>query len=273
VLESTLATATAATVSTRSGERLHRTDDPVALAGLRESLAVSGVLDMTCMCMGDYRIDFTDGTGARVATIGYHHAATIRWDGFPNDAALRDGPAMLRWLAAQGVAGPLERHVAFARRMAAEQVESDRARRDWRAAAPVPDHVVDAILDANPPPADEILALVRAVHTTETATALALLAWCRSGTGLYSGYPIHEGLPGKLLAEIPIGTIVEALKRPEATDAHRAGAVRHLIAWRSRPRLERDIARVPVELRARLVEVAQRSDDRTTRERAAERLG
>jgi hypothetical protein len=272
MLDPVLATATVASVRTVDGELLHRTADPEALRGLRRALEVGRVLDTVCACLGDYRVEFADGTGARVATLGYHHAYAVRWDGFPADAALRDGPALLHWLAARGVPGPLDRHRADEARRAAARVDAERAEREWRAAAPVPDTVLDAILAGDPPTAGELLAHVRALHDTEPAVALALLAWCRAGTGRYSGHPSYESVPGELLAELPIDVIIEALERPEATDAHLAGAVRHLTGWRSRKRLVRDIGRLPVALRTRLVDVAQHSDDPTVRERARERL-
>jgi len=272
VLDSLLATATAATVRTVDGETLHRTADPEALRGLRRALEVGQVLDMVCACLGDYRIEFTDASGGRVATLGHHHAYTLRWDGFPADAELRDGTALLHWLAARGVPAPLERHRADTARQADEAVEDARALRDWRAAAPVPDAVLDAILAGNTPPVEELLRHVRALHGDEPAVASALLAWCGAGTGRYSGFPAYESLPSNMLAEIPIGVIVEALGRPEATDAHLAGAVRHLTGWRARKKLTRDVGRLPAPLRARLVEVARRSADPTLRARAEEKL-
>jgi hypothetical protein len=267
-----LAHATAATVRTTGGEPVHHTADAVALAGLRRALEVEVVLDMVCACSGDYRVEFTGADGTRLATVGYHHAYTIRWDGYPADAELRDGPALLHWLAAQGVPGPLEKHLADERARAVREAESDAALRDWRAAAPVSGPFLDAIIAGRPPSTDALLARIRAGHDSAPAAALALLAWCAAGTGRYSGFPGYERLPSDLLAELPISVIVEALGRPEATDAHRAGAVRHLIGWRSRKHLARDIGRVPVALRARLVEVAQRSPDPSTRERAAGKL-
>ncbi|GIJ48245.1 hypothetical protein Val02_51310 [Virgisporangium aliadipatigenens] len=272
-LDALLARATSAAVRTVDGEPVHHTTDAAALAGLREALAVEVVLDMVCACLGDLRIEFAGVDGVRIATVGYHHAATIRWDGYPADAELRDGPALLRWLAAQGVPGPLERHETGERARAAHEAERAIALRDWRAKAPLPDAILDRIVEGRPPATDALLAEVRAGRDTAPAVALALLAWCGAGTGRYSGYPSHEALPSRLLAEIPIGVIVEALGLPEATDAHRAGAVRHLIGWRSRAKLARDIGRVPAALRARLVEVARRSPDPDTRERAAEKLG
>ncbi|MFC6020845.1 hypothetical protein ACFP2T_32330 [Plantactinospora solaniradicis] len=271
-LDSRLAGASTAVVREVSGEVLITTSEPGSLAELRRALAVTRVLDMVCVCAGEYRVEFVDDGGERVATVGHHHAYSLRWKGFSADAELRDGTALLRWLSDRGIPHPLDRFHAEQARQAAARAASEVAERSWRAAAAVPGEVVDAILGSDPPTTAELLQQVRGVHRTDSAVALALLAWCGSGTGRYSGYPSHEGVPSRLLAELPIAAIAEALAGPEATDEHFAGAVRHLTGWQARKRLTRDIGRLPTEIRARLVAVGQQAPDPAIRSRSAAQL-
>ncbi|MGW6244429.1 hypothetical protein [Streptomyces roseolus] len=90
---------------------------------------------------------------------------------------------------------------------------------------------------------------------------LALLDWYGSGSGRCSGYPVHEGVPGELLGRVSIADVLAALADPRAEERHDAGAVRHLVGWKTRPRQKRDIARLPEPLRARLLAQACRSGD------------
>lgn len=104
-----------------------------------------------------------------------------------------------------------------------------------------------------------------------TPRVLALLAWHGSGADRYSGYPVHETFPGLLLKDVPITDIITALQDPQADERHDAGALRHLLGWKSRNKQTRDIDTIPVSLRTRLLHQARTSDDTTIQQRA-ERL-
>jgi hypothetical protein len=97
---------------------------------------------------------------------------------------------------------------------------------------------------------------------------LALLAWCGAGTGRCTGYPIYERVPDQLLRSVPIEDIIAALLDPRADSRHYAGALRHLVGWKARTNQKQDIAALPRKLTARLVELAQVSDDQDKRARA-----
>ncbi|MFJ8896916.1 hypothetical protein ACIRCZ_20205 [Leifsonia sp. NPDC102414] len=98
--------------------------------------------------------------------------------------------------------------------------------------------------------------------------ALALLNWHGSGSGRCSGCPVHEGVPGKLLGEVPIADLLAGLADPRAEERHDIGAVRHLVGWKTRPRQKRDVASLPEPLRARLLAHARRSGDSDKQGRA-----
>lgn len=97
---------------------------------------------------------------------------------------------------------------------------------------------------------------------------LALLDWYGSGSGRCSGYPVHEGVPGELLGRVPIADLIAALADPRAEERHDAGAVRHLVGWKTRPRQKRDVAGLPEPLRDRLLAHARRSGDSDKQGRA-----
>jgi hypothetical protein len=88
-LDSLLAAASTAVVREVYGDVLTTTSDPGSLAELRRVLAVGRVLDAVCVCAGEYRVEFTDDGGQRIATVGHHHGYALRWKGFSSDAAAR----------------------------------------------------------------------------------------------------------------------------------------------------------------------------------------
>ncbi|WP_329149398.1 hypothetical protein OG275_33085 [Streptomyces niveus] len=97
---------------------------------------------------------------------------------------------------------------------------------------------------------------------------LALLDWCGSGSGRCSGHPVHEGVPGELLGRVPIADLLAALADSRAEERHDAGAVRHLVGRKTRPRQKQDAAGLPQPLRARLLAHARRSGDADKQGRA-----
>jgi hypothetical protein len=256
------------------GEPVLDLADPAELDLLREALTVERVTDGYCMCHGDLEFAFTGGDGRRTV-VGLHHGLSLRWTGWDGDALLRDGDRVLHWLARHGAGGPL----AQAQRRQAERERELLDRQAWTAAAPAD---VRDLLDLAIAAAHTTGVIAPSVHALvadrlaqafpdPAERAAALLAWYGSGTGRYSGYPVYETLPAPALAGTPIAEIIDALRRfPD--DRVAAGAVRHLCAWKSRTHLRRDIARLPDDVRARLLAVARESDDDTTRRRAEQHL-
>jgi hypothetical protein len=250
--------------------------DDAALLALRHALAVERTTDGMCMCLGDLAFEFFDADGRRTAVVGFHHAHSLRWPGWSGDALLADGVRVLHWLADRGADGPLEREEARHR----DRVEAQVAQQRWLAAVPAAvrdlgDAIVATSRTGHAP--DDLLDLLRQrlseAYPDPVERAGALLAWFGSGTGRCSGFPVHEGLPGLLLAEMPIADIVGALQRLNADTRQDEGAIRHLSGWKSRKHQARDIARVPAQLRARLLAAARASGDDDKRARAERWLG
>jgi hypothetical protein len=126
-------------------------------------------------------------------------------------------------------------------------------------------------------PSAKLLADIRTrrwqAHPDSTSRTLSLLAWFGSGSGPCSGHPAHEMVPGLVLKGVPIAEIIASLQDPQADGRHFAGALRHLVGWRSRDRQERDIGAVPAALRKWLLQEAQTSGDRDKQARAGRWLG
>ncbi|MFH8729061.1 hypothetical protein [Streptomyces termitum] len=248
--------------------------DPAESARLGAALAVESLSGARCMCLGDVRFEFFDRDGGRLAVVVLHHGVTLRWGRWGSDAVLADGRLLLTWLAGHGMPGPMRRFEA-GRRRAEEAAGSERSR---RAAMPAGlEGAADRILGLSRTggmPSPELLAeltdRLRRTLPDPVERALALLGWYGSGSGRCSGYPVHEGVPGELLGRVPIADLITALTDPRTEERHDAGAARHLVGWKTRPHRERDVARLPEPLRARLLAHARRSGD-TDKQGRAER--
>lgn len=233
------------------------------LAQLRGLLRVKASAGFECMCLGDCTLRFRDDAGHALATACLHHAASLRWNGWEGDRELVDGPGLVEWLAGQGFARPLQRLQASQAR-AAEAAVAERA---WSRAAPGP--VRDllprmlATSRSGTVPADLLDELRRVLATgcpDERDRCRALLAWFGAGTGRYSGYPVHEGIPGILLADMPVTVMVDALQQQDHNDRGAwAGAVRHLASWKARTANE--LRAIPRPVRDQLLTVAEGQDE------------
>ncbi|GAA4840269.1 hypothetical protein [Kitasatospora terrestris] len=273
-LDSVLRQASAVRVGPVSGDAELRVElaDSAEAARLRAAMAVDSIPDSYCMCLGDVRFELLDRDGGQLDSVVLHHGSALRWSGWEGDAVLADGRLLLGWLAGHGMPGPLEQFEA--ERRAGEKRRAQR--REWLAAMPAGlDGFADRILGASPfdlageaELCDELVARLREELPDPVERALALLAWFGAGSGRCSGHPSYEGMPGKVLAAMPITDLLSALADPRADERHVAGAVRHLVGWKSRPDQERDVAALPDGLRARLLAHARRSGDTDKQSRA-----
>ncbi|MFI6360962.1 hypothetical protein ACIBJF_52775 [Streptomyces sp. NPDC050743] len=246
--------------------------DPAESAQLRTAMAVESLPGFHCMCLGDVRFEVFDRNGGRLAVVVLHHGATLRWGQWESDAVLADGRLLLEWLDGHGMPGPMRQFEAD-RQRAEEGTEEER---DWLAAMPaVLEGTADRILDLSRTggrPSPELLAeltdRLQLTFPDPVERVLALLDWYGSGSGRCSGYPVHEDVPGELLGKVPIADLLAGLADPRAEERHDAGAVRHLVGWKTRPRQKQDVAGLPEPLRARLLAHARRSGDSDKQGRA-----
>jgi hypothetical protein len=246
--------------------------DPEESAQLRTAMAVESVPGFHCMCGGDVRFEVFDRDGERLAVVVLHHGVTLRWEQWESDAVLADGRLLLAWLDGHGMPGPMRQFEAD-RQRAEEGAEE---RRNWLAAMPAGlEGTADRILDLSRTggmPTPELLAeltgRLQLTFPDPVERVLALLHWYGSGSGRCSGYPVYEGVPGELLGRVPVADLLAALADSRAEEPHDAGAVRHLVGWKTRPRQKRDVAGLPEPLRARLLAHARRSGDSDKQSRA-----
>ncbi|MFF3604231.1 hypothetical protein [Streptomyces sp. NPDC002463] len=246
--------------------------DPAESARLRTAMAVESLPGFHCMCLGDVRFEVFDRAGGRLAAVVLHHGATLRWGRWDSDAVLADGHRLLAWLDGHGMPGPMRQFEADRRRAEKETEEE----RHWLAAMPAGlEGLADRILDLSRTggrPSPELLAdltdRLQRTFPDPVDRVLALLGWNGSGSGRCSGYPVHERVPGELLGRVRIADLLAALADPRAEERHDAGAVRHLVGGKSRPRQKQDVAALPEPLSARLLAHARSSGDSDKRRRA-----
>jgi hypothetical protein len=252
------------------------TSEPEAVQELRVALRVADLPGAYCMCPGDEALELLDETGRPIATVTLHHGVSLRWAGWTSDGMLEDGMRVLNWMAERGFSEPRERF--FQQQRAAEK--SRELDLQWLAAAPIPLRPLGERLLApsregvtSAELLDDCRSRLLAAYPNIQERTLALLDWNGRGTGRCSGFPVHEEIPGRLLSEIPIQDIVDALQCGRATGAHLAGAVRHLVGWKSRPKQKADLERLPESLRQALLDQAEQSGDEDKRGRARYLLG
>ncbi|MFJ9764101.1 hypothetical protein ACIRUY_09815 [Streptomyces erythrochromogenes] len=246
--------------------------DPAESARIRAAMAVESLPGFHCMCLGDVRFEVLDRAGEPLAAVVLHHGVTLRWGRWEGDAVLADGRLLLAWLDGHGMPGPLREFEAD--RLRARK--SADAERDWLAAMPAglegtADRILGLSRTGGSPSPDllaELTDRLQLAFPEPVERTLALLDWYGSGSGRCSGHPLHEGVPGELLAGVPIAGLIAALADPRAEDRHDAGAVRHLAGWKTRPRQKRDVASLPEGLRVRLLAHARHCGDSDKQARA-----
>ncbi|MEW2625897.1 hypothetical protein [Streptomyces sp. NPDC048106] len=248
--------------------------DPAESDQLRRAMAVESLPGFQCMCLGDVRFDVFDRDGGRLAVVVLHHGTALRWGQWESDAIVADGRLLLAWLDRHGMPGPMQQFEA-ARQRAEERIQEER---NWLAAMPAGlEGTADRLIDLSRTgcsPSPELLAeltdRLRLTFPDPVERVLALLEWYGAGCGRCSGYPVHEGVPGELLGRVPIADLIAGMADPRAEERHDAGAVRHLVGWKTRPRQKRDVTRLPEPLRVRLLAHARRFGD-SDKQRRAER--
>ncbi|MGX1806686.1 hypothetical protein ACWIGI_13310 [Nocardia sp. NPDC055321] len=229
--------------------------DPVAVRALCAALRIADLPGFVCMCPGDVALDFVDGRGSGLARVTLHHGYSVRWAGWSEDAVLAEGELSLEWLAVRGVSGPLrEFRAAEYRAAAAERVE-----RGWAAAIPEPLAVyaplfLDISRTGGRLPGSQLTEmwdLLCAVHPDAVERVLRLLTWCAAGTGAHSGYPVHEGIPARFLDRETPRDVARAVE--QADQRALAGAVRYVLDWNTRRRVDGLLLALSPAARGRLL--------------------
>ncbi len=244
------------------------TSDPSSVAAFRACLAI--VEDPRtfghCMCFGDTAIEFYHEQEL-IATLGLHHGHLIRWNAWKHDAQLRDGQALLNWLAEHGVTGPLVAYQAQQR----QAEDAQQAAKRWYDAMPAclqpywPQMHTFAV-DLEP-----LQQALDAAYADRAACARALFAWFGSGLGPWSGCPMYEQVAEKLLLGFPTAALVDSLIQQPLTPAQLEGAARYFAGWLFSQHKPHELAQVPVELQQSLLahSLTSTDDDKVQRALAA----
>lgn len=176
-----------------------------------------------CQCCGEPSFEFYRGDRLAV-TLGFHHGELLRWpEGWPSDGALAPEAAtwLVRWLAENGVKGPLAEQEERARLAAA------RARLLARYAQILPPEVGKAVQAARTQ-ADQLAALEQgapdAVARAQICLRLfgaSLVSWNRSWGA--------DGLAGMTLLKINPADLATAIRNVVGDPAGSVGATRWLL--------------------------------------------
>lgn len=247
------------------------TSDPRSLTAFRTCFAI--VEDPAsfghCMCPGDPFIELYSRKRL-IATIGYHHGVSIRWDAWTWDVLLSEPDRLLDWMSEHGAPGP--RAAVDENRRRGEETDRDAQR--WLAAMPA---ALRPFWDQLEPFPDgdryePSLAALRTAQPAIDAQILALLAWFGSGAGPWSGFPSHESVAEELLLHFPPQAVIDALTKTTPTDAQLVGASRLFAGWSfSQRHGDYGLRLVPPTLKHQLLFAAKRTaiDDNFDRARAA----
>ncbi len=208
------------------------TTDPADLATVRRSLRIVEDSETFghCMCLGDLTIQLYDGKQL-LATLGFHHGRSIRWDAWKHDALLVDGMVMLDWLAEGGVTGPKQAYESAQQ----EAEESRQAVERWQEAMPAclapfwGEMIASAFVE--PVDVDPMMRALAIEFPDWEGRVLALLHWYGHGKGPWNGYPSYEDVAEALLLACPTQEIIAALGAEGVTTVHLEGAARHFTGW------------------------------------------
>lgn len=221
-----------------------------------------------CMCLGDNAIEcYRDQE--LIATIGLHHGHSIRWDVWKHDAQLRDGQALLKWLADRGVSSPLQAYQAQQQR--AE--EARQATKRWHEAMPTCLHpywpqMQDFQVDLEPLRHGLLIS-----YPDHMSCVRALFGWFGSGKGPWSGFPMYEQVAEQLLLGFPTDELVEALREHTITPAQLEGAARYFAGWEFHKHKPNDIQQIPADLKQHLLRHSLTSSNNDKVQRAQKAFG
>jgi hypothetical protein len=239
--------------------------DTASIAALRHCLTIIEDPDTFghCMCLGDHAIEcYADDT--LIATIGLHHGKSIRWDVWRGDAELRDGVALVNWLAERGVTGPLEEFRTEQQRTAEAQEAAER----WYDAMPACLHPSWPQMQGFEVDLEPLRQALMTAYPDRVNCAHALFEWFGSGQGPWSGFPMYEGVAERLLLDLPTDALITALSQQPLSRRHLEGAARYFAGWEFSTHKPGAIQQLPAALKRRLLTHSSTSSNSENVQRA-----
>jgi hypothetical protein len=241
-------------------QTLCETSEPADLAAFRECFAI--VEDPKsfghCMCLGDPHLELYSGESL-VATIGYHHGRSMRWNAWKSDALFREPMRLLDWMSAHGVTEPRRQLEEMARYSSELRSAEER----WMEAIPDCLRPLWERMEHDNDPAvyQAVAEVLKATMPDAIERASALFGWFGCGMGPWSGYPSYETIVEDLLLEYPTQQLIDALVRREPTNAQWLGAARYFSSWGFGKQKKKDRRLLPAEIKQRLLEAARSTAD------------
>ncbi len=243
---------------------LYETTDPTEIASLAKTLQTGPDGVGHCMCFGTLVYEIESAAGTR--RISLHHGETLREEHAFDNVPLLSPDACMDWLSARGITFVREEYEEARRRGAEFKAHAAR----WRAALPSSLAPFFDEMGSGRKPRPEWTAALASEYPDLKQRAVMLLRLFGSGAGPWSGYPAYEGVPEAFLLEMSLDVLLAAAS--DATDDRvTEGEARLFAGWEFGRQRRDDRAALPVELRRRLLDYAERSahEDNRARARAA----
>lgn len=231
----------------------YETVDPAEIAALVQALRTSPASGAYCMCAGTIVFELA---GVSPSTITLHHGETLRWEGSGGNVPLASPDLLMDWLSARGMGFVRDEYEAARTSADAAALEAER----WRAA--MPPSLVPFFDDMGQwySSKPEWTAAIEAAVPDPVERARVLLELYGSGVGRWSGYPMWEAVPEKLLLELPFDVLFAAIGE-QPTDRCCDGAIRLFCSWSFRKRKKQLRGKLPDAIRRRLLAHAQTLPD------------
>jgi hypothetical protein len=220
-----------------------------------------------CMCDGTPAIILNAG-GKKTAQLTNHHAKLIRCNLWESDLKLLDEKPLLKWFDDRGITAPQKE---YDRALKLDQ-EYQGAQKKWLDAMP------PALKPFWPAMQSPFLRNLKPIQRALSQSIeskhdriLALFTWFGSGTGKWSGVPVYEMIPEKLLLDFETSELLDAIKGKELTPAQTEGVARLFGGFSFSVERPNDRSLLPTKLKARLLKhsLATGDEDKQGRARKA----
>lgn len=159
-----------------------------------------------CMCLGSHAIELYSKGEIR-ATIGFHHASSIRCGRWNSDAALAKTDALACFLYEAGLEAPLLEKI----RQRKEHRQYETVKENWLLGAPA--CFTKYWDEMNGFDEDFLPALIEDLNKEQpdkSVQIIELLQLFGLSTNFWTGYPVYEDVPFTILQNYPVPDIIDA---------------------------------------------------------------
>ncbi len=179
--------------------------------------------------------------GQRIGLISIYEGIAVGFNDWDGNAWPIDQEKLLRWFDRRGVTEP-RRTVELQRE---QEATSAKASEQWSKAIPAPlrpawqkaleaedkKFKIGSALDALEAAADIMQPAFAAAFPDRNTRIRALFSWFGSGRGPWSGYPMYEDVPARLLLRYQLPELLAALQHPHLAAAQLEGAARFFAGY------------------------------------------